>query len=134
VELLYERDRRHLEGRDPMTESTEDLITEYRSTAIAWDIMQNDANKANPLFKRLHIIYKDLRVQKAGRDAITAVMDDPTVSVGVRLVAAGHSLGWEPRRAIAVLETIEREGPGLNRTTAKYTLKAFREGTLNLDW
>ena len=117
-----------------MTESTQDLITEYRSTAIAWDMMQNDAKKANPLFERLHVIYKKLRIQQAGRHAITALMDDATVGVGVRLVAAAHSLEWEAERAIAVLETIERDGPGLYRTTAKYTLKAFREGTLNLDW
>jgi hypothetical protein len=117
-----------------MTTSTEDLITEYRSTAIAWDIMQNDATKANPLFKRLQVIYKDLRLQQAGRDAITALMDDATVGVGVRLVAASHTLGWEAERAIAALETIERDGPGLYRTTAKYTLKSFREGTLNQDW
>ena len=117
-----------------MTPSTEDLITEYRSTAVAWDMMQNDAAKANPLFKRLHVIYKDLRLQQTGRDAITALIGDATVSVGVRLVAASHALGWEVERASAVLETIERDGPGLYRTTAKYTLKSFREGTLNQDW
>jgi hypothetical protein len=117
-----------------MTQSTEDLITEYRSTAIAWDVMQNVAEKANRLFKRLHVIFKELRLEEAGREGITAVMDDATVSVGTRLVAASHSLGWAPERAIAVLERIEKDGPGLYRTTARYTLKSFREGTLNQDW
>lgn len=117
-----------------MTQSTQDLIAEYRSTAIAWDIMQSDAKKANPLFKRLHTIFKELRLEPAGREGITAVMDDATVNVGARLVAASHSLGWAPKRAIAILKGIERDGPGLYRTTARYTLKAFREGTLDQDW
>lgn len=117
-----------------MSQSTTEFIEEYRSTAIAWDALQNDANRANPLFKRLHVIFKQLRGDQAGRDGIAALMDDTTVSVGVRLVVASHSLGWEPQRATAVLEAIERDGPGLYRTTAKYTLKAFRDGTLNMDW
>lgn len=117
-----------------MTQSIEDLIAEYRSTAIAWDVMQNDAERANQQFKRLHVMFRELRLEQAGREGITAVMDDGTVDVGVRLVAASHSLGWAPERAIAVLERIETDGPGLYRTTAKYTLKAFREGTLNQDW
>ncbi len=117
-----------------MIESTEDLIAAYRTTALAWDVMQSDAKKANPLFVQLHAIYKGPRSDPVGRNAIAALMDDATVSVGVRLIAASHSLGWEPDRAVRVLETIERDGPGLNRTTAKYTLKEFREGRLNMDW
>jgi Domain of unknown function (DUF2019) len=117
-----------------MTQSIADLITDYRSTALAWDVMKNDSEKANRLFKRLQVIFKRLRVEPAGRAAISALMDDAMVSVGVRLVAASHSLGWDAGRATAVLEGIERDGPGLNRTTARYTLKSFREGTLNQDW
>src|ERR1700674_1647428 len=75
---------RHLEWCDPMTQSTQDLIAEYRSTAIAWDIMQSDAKKANPLFNRLHAIFKELRLEQAGRAVIKAVMHDATVNVGAR--------------------------------------------------
>lgn len=117
-----------------MTASMKDLIRSYRSTAIAWDVMQNDATKANPLFKQLHAIFKQLRLNEVGREGITDLMDDPTVGTGVQLVAASHSLGWAPERAVAVLETIEREGTGLYRTTARYTLKSFREGQLNMEW
>jgi hypothetical protein len=117
-----------------MSGPTLELISTNRSTAIAWDVMQSDAKRANPLFKQLHAIFKQLRVEQAGREGITAVMDDASVGVGVRLVAASHSLGWVPERAIAVLEQIKRDGPGLYRTTAKYTLKSFREGTLKEDW
>lgn len=114
-----------------MTAPIEDLIEEYRRTAIAWDVMQGDAKKANPLFKRLHVIFKQLRTDPSGREGIAQLMDDTTV--GVRLVAASHSLAWAPDKARAVLEVIER-GPGLYAVDAKYTLKAYRDGTLNMDW
>ena len=117
-----------------MSHELDELIASYRATAIAWDVMQSDSAKANPLFKQLHVIFKQLRQDPIGRDAISKLMDDATLGVGVRLVAASHSLGWVPERATAVLERIERDGPGLYRTTAKYTLKSFREGTLNQDW
>jgi len=114
-----------------MSQPTEELIEQYRSTAIAWDMMQGDAKKANPLFDRLHVIFKQLRNEQAGRDGISALMSDPTT--GVRLMAASHSLAWAPDRAKAVLEAIQKE-PGLHAVTAKYTLKSFREGRLNMDW
>jgi hypothetical protein len=87
--------------------------------------------RANPLFDRLHAIFKQLRTEQAGRDGIAALMDDPTL--GVRLMAAAHSLAWAPEKAARVLEAIEA-GPGLHAVTAKYTLKSFREGSLNMDW
>jgi hypothetical protein len=49
------------------------------------------------------------------------------------LLAAAHTLGWEPADACAVLEAIQ-EGPGLHAVTAKYTLRSYRAGTLNQDW
>jgi hypothetical protein len=58
-------------------------------------------------------------------------MQDPRL--GVRLAAASHSLGWDSTHAVRVLEEIEKV-PGLHAVTAKYTLKAFRQGTLNQDW
>ena len=115
-----------------MPQTVEELIATYRSTAIAWDAMQNDSSKANPLFKTLHAIYKQLRENQAGRDAITAMMKD--ANPGVRVSAASHSLAWAAGPAMAALEEMEKTGPGLYRVTAKYTLKAFREGKLNLDW
>ncbi|MGH7685484.1 MAG: DUF2019 domain-containing protein [Candidatus Dormibacteria bacterium] len=115
-----------------MSSSIEELLATYHSTAVAWAVMQNDAKKANPLFDQLHAIFKRLRGDQAGRSGIAAFMDDP--DVGVRIAAASHSLAWAPERATAVLEAIERDGPGLYRTTAKYTLKSFREGRLKMDW
>jgi len=51
--------------------------------------------------------------------------------VNVRLLAASHSLGWAPGEASTVLEALEQER-GLHALTAKYTLKAYRSGKLNL--
>jgi hypothetical protein len=48
-------------------------------------------------------------------------------------MAAGDSLGWAPKKAVKVLEAIAA-GSGLHGVTAKYTLKAFREGHLDMDW
>ena len=53
--------------------------------------------------------------------------------MGVRLAAASDSLGWAPDKAVRVLEAIQTE-PRLHAVSAKYTLKSFREGRLNMDW
>jgi uncharacterized protein DUF2019 len=132
VELWNAGVRRHLEWGYPLTPSIEELAALYRSTAVAWGVVQSDSKKANELFTQLHGIFKSLRQQQAGRDSITALLNDREVAV--RLMAASHALAWEPTRATSVLEAIEREGPGLYRTDAKYTLKSFREGKLNMDW
>ncbi len=115
-----------------MTDRATELLDAYRATAVARDVMRTDAKKANVLFDQLHNIYKQLRTSQAGRDGISALMADE--NIGVRVSAASHSLAWAPDAATKVLEVIEREGPGLYKTSAKYTLKSFREGKLNLDW
>ncbi len=48
-------------------------------------------------------------------------------------MAASHALAWAPAQAIAALEAITRE-TGLHAVTATYTLKGFRNGTLNMAW
>jgi hypothetical protein len=111
--------------------ATADLINEYRDTAVAWDQAQRDAKRANPLFVRLHALYKQLRTDDAGRTGIEALMVHP--SAGVRLTAACHSLDWAPEAAQQVLEEIA-SGPGLYAVSAKYTLIEYRKGSLNLNW
>jgi hypothetical protein len=51
----------------------------------------------------------------------------------VRLAAATHSLGWQPEQAVGVLEEIEQES-NLHAVTAKWTLRSYRNGKLDLDW
>lgn len=86
---------------------------------------------ANALHNRNHQLYKRLRETQAGRNGISALMADPERNV--RLAAATHSLAWAPEKAVATLEAIEA-GPGLDAVTAKYTLRSYRAGRLNLDW
>ena len=117
--------------RNPGPDTIAELLVAYRSHALAWDALGSDANKANPVFVQLHSIYKQLRTEPAGREGITTLMDDDNQAV--RLSAAAHSLAWAREKAEKVLTAIE-SGPGLYAVSAKYTLKAFREGTLNLDW
>ena len=110
---------------------TDALVSEYLATAIAWDQAQKDAKQANPLFERLHVVYKQLREVEPGRNGIAALMDHSCV--GVQLMAASHSLAWAPEKAAAVLNKIAA-GPGLHAVTAKYTLRSFRDGNLKIDW
>jgi Domain of unknown function (DUF2019) len=107
------------------------LRTEYRDLVLAWDQARNDPRIANRLFKKHHRLYKALRESSEGREAITGLLDDP--SPPVRLMAATHSLAWAGDTAVHVLESLEHE-MSVYGMDAKYTLREFRKGTLNLDW
>jgi hypothetical protein len=72
-----------------------------------------------------------MRGEGDGRAAISSLLDDSITAV--RLAAATHSLGWEGDRAVAVLEDIEQES-NLHAVTAKWTLRSYRSGKLDLDW
>jgi hypothetical protein len=104
----------------------------YERTAMRWGELQADASAANAVFKENHSVYKVLRGYEQGRVGISRLMGHESESV--RLVAATHSLAWDPERATAVLETIERESGTLYAVDAKWTLRSFRKGTLDLDW
>jgi hypothetical protein len=110
---------------------TAELIAEYRATAIAWDVVQADPYKANPLLTRLHEIFTELRLVPAGRSGIEGLMADETSVVSY--MAAIHSLGWTPEKASAVLEAIAA-GPGQYAGWAKPMLARFRAGGLDEDW
>jgi Holliday junction resolvasome RuvABC DNA-binding subunit len=112
-------------------DTTPVLLKRYRDVASRWDAALGNAKIANRLFDELHELFKQLRTTTQGREGITSLMDD--ASLGVRLSAAAHSLGWDTQRASKVLEEIANV-PGLHAVTAEYTLKAFREGKLNQDW
>jgi hypothetical protein len=96
-----------------------------------WDEARDDPPEANRLFDALHKFYKEVRDDAVAREAITSLLNDPITAV--RLAAATHSLGWEPDRAVAVLEEIEQES-NLHAVTAKWTLRSYRSGKLDLDW
>jgi hypothetical protein len=119
-----------------MTEPTTDdriaaMRSQYREMAVAWDEARDNPMEANRIFDALHVLYKSMRATGEGRSAIGSLIDDPITAV--RLAAATHSLAWQPAKAEQVLEEIEQEG-NLHAVTAKWTLRSYRNGKLNLDW
>src|SRR5258708_7359292 len=119
-----------------MTERTADdrvaaMRSQYREMAVAWDEARDDPREANRIFDQLHVLYKSMRASAEGRSAIGSLVDDPITAI--RLAAATHSLAWQPARAEQVLEEIEQEG-NLHAVTAKWTLRSYRNGKLNLNW
>jgi Domain of unknown function (DUF2019) len=107
------------------------LRAQYRALAAGWDEARGNPDQANRIFKTHHALYKKIRDSAAGREAITGLLGDPVTAV--RVLAATHSLAWEPDRAAQALAEIEQE-PGLYAADAKWTLRSWRNGTLNLDW
>jgi hypothetical protein len=111
--------------------SVSQLLDAYLETAERWDALQSDASAANAVFEENHEIYKSLRPTPEGREGIAKLMEDPCA--GVRLLAATHSLSWASEAASRVLEVIEGDA-GLHAVTARYTLRSYRAGKLDLDW
>jgi hypothetical protein len=108
------------------------LLSEFAESAVAWDsLVGRDAKRANRLFDRLHTLAKVLRQSSAGRAGLAELTRHEVT--GVRLVAATECLAWSPEVAVPALEAVESTA-GLHAVSAKYTLKAYRAGTLDLDW
>jgi hypothetical protein len=104
---------------------------QYRALALSWAAASDDPDMANSLFREHHALYRSMRDSEAGRAAISGFLDDPVPAV--RLLAATHSLTWDPERAEDVLERIENEG-GVMAMDAKWTLRSHRNANLDLDW
>jgi len=107
-----------------------EAVLRYRELAIAWSNARSEPDRANQIFREHHELYKGLRDYAEGRAVISRLLSDENSAV--RLLAATHSLAWE-QRAIAVLEDLVSKGDAL-AIDAKWTLRSFRNGTLNLDW
>ena len=113
-------------------ERSSELVREFAEYAERWDsLVASSANRANVVFDRAHEVAKQLRLTGDGRAGIERLTRHPLP--GVRLLAASECLAWAPDIATPVLEELER-GPTLHAVSAKYTLKEYRSGTLNLDW
>ena len=104
---------------------------EYRALAVEWGEARDRPDQANRIFKAHHALCKRIRDSAVGREAITGLLDDPVTAV--RVLAATHSLTWEPGRAVRALQEIEQES-SLYAVDAKWTLRSYRNGKLNLDW
>jgi hypothetical protein len=107
------------------------MRSQYREIVVEWDEARDNPTEANRIFDALHVLYKSMRATAEGRSAIGSLVDDPITAV--RLAAATHSLAWQPARAEQVLAEIEQEG-NLHAVTAKWTLRSYRSGKLDLDW
>lgn len=107
------------------------LVAEYRALTVSRVAARNQPDLANRLFDERHSIAKVLRATEVGRRAIEALLTDPLDSV--RLGAAADSLWWNSLDGIATLEDLATRRT-LDGVTAKYTLREYRAGTLNLDW
>lgn len=116
-----------------MTDVNEDaLLSEFAEGAATWDsLVGADAKQANRIFDRLHALAKELRQTPAGRAGLMDLTGH--VIEGIRLLAATECLAWSPEVAVPTLEAIEAS-VGLHAVSAKYTLKSYRAGTLDLDW
>ena len=107
------------------------LRAKYRAVAVEWGEARDSPDQANRIFNAHHALYRRIRDSGAGREAITGLLDDPVTAV--RVLAATHSLAWEPERAAQVLQGIEKES-SVHAVDAKWTLRSYRNGKLNLDW
>ncbi|HLX51222.1 MAG TPA: DUF2019 domain-containing protein [Streptosporangiaceae bacterium] len=113
------------------SEPVANLKDRYRTLAVEWDEARENPDEANSIFKVHHSVYKILRDTPEGREAIISFMEDPLTPV--RLLAATHSLQWQPAQAQAVLEEIMQQ-TNPYATDAKWTLRSYRNGKLDLDW
>ncbi|AWB95813.1 hypothetical protein DCE93_09180 [Agromyces badenianii] len=114
-----------------MAQDVEELVAQYRDLLVQRSMESARPSVANKLFDRNHAIHKILRESDEGRRAISGLMDDDVDAV--RLTAAVHTLQWDPVAAEHVLEDIEA-GPGIVGFNAKWALRRYRAGKLNLDW
>ena len=117
-----------------VSDAESDVLTlraEYRALAVEWGEARDTPDQANRIFKAHHAVYKRIRDSAAGREAIIELLDDPVTAV--RVLAATHSLAWEPDRAARALREIEQESSPYS-VDAKWTLRSYRNGKLNLDW
>jgi len=102
----------------------------YRCQLVEWAESQGDPKQANRLFCENHELYESVRGSEEGRAAISGLLTNPIEAVC--LVAATHSLAWDEVKAIAVLDDLQTH-LNLCSVDAKYTLKVYRDGRLNLD-
>jgi hypothetical protein len=104
----------------------------YREMVLAWHAAAADVKHANSLMDQLHRLYKQMKLTQDGRDAISSLLDDDHVAV--RLVAATDALPWEGERSVRVLDEIQRTERSLLAVDAKWVIRGYRDGTLDLDW
>lgn len=112
-------------------EDVPELQARYRQLAVDWSEARDDPDEANRILREHHALYKQLRESAEGREAIAGLLGDDQTAV--RLVSATHTLAFQPEAAERTLEDIENS-TGPYAMDARWTLRSFRTGRLNLDW
>lgn len=110
----------------------QDVGAAYEQSLRRWASFQRpgDARAANVEFDIGEELILALADDESGRATVNALVGD--ADAWVRLRAASHALLWSSTAAIAELEALTEAGPSLTRTTADYTLRAFRSGALRI--
>jgi hypothetical protein len=108
--------------------SIEELVQEYEQSAIAYGQALNaaDHRAANRAADRIIEAYRELRNRAAASHLLPLLRSKDDY---VRSFVAAHALEFAPEQGEPVLQELAAR-PGLRRTPAEYTLKAWREGTL----
>jgi hypothetical protein len=107
------------------------LAGSYRSLILDWEQASDAPKKANKIFKKRQTLYKRLRESDAGRQAIVQLVYDRLPCV--RLIAATDALAWAPEESIPILEQLATDD-GIYGLDARYTLREYRAGRLDLSW
>ena len=102
------------------------LLTRYRGAAEG--TADPDPKIANRRARDLRRWYLQLRESQPGRNAILALLTDP--SPHVRVWAAAHSLEWSQAAARRTLEVL-RDSGGACSFDAEMTLREFDLGRLS---
>jgi hypothetical protein len=113
---------------DEINESIRRYREAAQGTARLMDAANMDPKKVNKCADEVRAQYIILRRTEEGRTAIISLIshEDPSV----RLLAASHSLEWEPAAAKEVLEEL-RDSNGPVSFEAEMTLKEFEKRRLS---
>jgi hypothetical protein len=109
------------------------LLADVVEDLPLWDALGFDTpKKANKIFDRVHKTARKLQATPTGRAGLEALMSHE--SAAVRVIAADRVLRWDPDKSVPVLEHLRDIAGGRHGFDAKYILKGYNEGTLDLDW
>ena len=103
------------------------IQADYRDLALRWARAVHCFDEATRLEREHRALYRRLRTTEAGRAAISSLLDDPEPAV--RVLAATHSLEWEPDRSTAVLRALAESG-GRFAVDALWALRSHAAGQL----
>jgi hypothetical protein len=110
-------------------------LAEFEATLLAMHDCRVETGakpgKWNRLVDKLQGLQLTLRESPEGRAGIARLIESPNPTV--QGWAAAYSLFWDEPAARACLEKLE-ESRGLASTNAKYTLREFDAGRLNMTW